>query len=134
MIIEHVQQMPTMLCQSEKYYLLSYTDINECAERNACDDNAGCVDSVGSYWCQCLPGFQGDGYNCTGQSFKLFGFQLTNLSLITDIDECQNVTCGQNAKCSNTVGNYKCQCDSGFTGDGYNCSSMLWCTDVAAVV
>ena len=41
-------------------------DINECAGRNACDDNADCVDSDGSYWCQCLPGFQGDGYNCTG--------------------------------------------------------------------
>ena len=48
--------------------LLHTTDINECAGNSTCDDNADCVDSDGSYWCQCLPGFQGDGYNCTGQS------------------------------------------------------------------
>ena len=43
------------------------SDINECNNTNRCDDNADCVDSDGSYWCQCLPGFLGDGYNCTGQ-------------------------------------------------------------------
>ena len=48
-------------------FTLFIIDINECAGRNACDGNTGCVDSDGSYWCQCLPGFQGDGYNCTGQ-------------------------------------------------------------------
>ena len=41
-----------------------------------------------------------------------------------DIDECLNVTCGQNAMCDNTVGSYSCQCDPGFVGDGYKCTSM----------
>ena len=31
-----------------------------------CDENAECHDTDGSYWCQCRPGFTGDGYNCTG--------------------------------------------------------------------
>ena len=44
------------------------TDVDECtAGSNTCDNNAECHDTDGSYWCQCLPGFQGDGYNCTGQ-------------------------------------------------------------------
>ena len=47
---------------------LHTTDVDECAGNSTCDGNADCIDSDGSYWCQCLPGFTGDGYNCTGQS------------------------------------------------------------------
>ena len=36
----------------------------------------------------------------------------------------RNETClDENAHCVNTVGNFSCQCDPGFTGDGYSCSS-----------
>ena len=45
-----------------------------------------------------------------------------------DIDECVslNETClDENAHCVNSVGNFSCQCDPGFTGDGYNCSGQL---------
>ncbi|CAI8057610.1 Fibrillin-1 [Geodia barretti] len=88
-------------------------NINECNNTNRCDDNADCVDSDGSYWCQCLPGFLGDGYNCT------------------DINECKNVTCGENAECLNTEGSYSCGCKSGFTGDGYNCTDINDCHNVS---
>ena len=44
------------------------SDIDECQTSNECDDNAECHDTDGSYWCQCLPGFQGDGYNCTSMT------------------------------------------------------------------
>ena len=43
-----------------------YADINECAGNHTCDTNADCIDTDGSYWCQCLSGFTGDGYICTG--------------------------------------------------------------------
>ena len=47
--------------------VLSNTDIDECAGNDTvCDGNADCHDTDGSYWCECRPGFQGDGYNCTG--------------------------------------------------------------------
>ena len=45
--------------------------------------------------------------------------------LSSDIDECLDVTCGENATCVNTEGNYSCQCDTGFTGDGYNCTGLV---------
>ena len=31
-------------------------------------------------------------------------------------------TCDQDAECTNTVGNFTCACNTGFTGDGYSCS------------
>ena len=43
-----------------------------------------------------------------------------------DIDECQMELheCAENATCSDTEGSYECTCDPGFTGDGFNCTSM----------
>ena len=48
------------------------------------------------------------------------------LCVHADIDECVslNETClDENTHCVNSVGNFSCQCDPGFTGNGYNCSS-----------
>ena len=40
-----------------------------------------------------------------------------------DINECETGTaeCDVNAACINTVGSYRCECESGFTGDGKSC-------------
>jgi hypothetical protein len=35
------------------------------------------------------------------------------------------VTCDENGECLNTEGSYSCGCKSGYTGDGYNCTSTL---------
>ena len=48
---------------------------------------------------------------------------------IVDKDECVslNETClDENAHCVNSPGNFSCQCDPGFTGDGYNCTGQLY--------
>ena len=43
-----------------------YADIDEC-EMNVCDmRNSDCVNTNGSYYCECLPGYTGDGISCTG--------------------------------------------------------------------
>ena len=43
-------------------------DINECElETYACDSNANCTDTDGSFNCTCREGFEGDGFNCTGE-------------------------------------------------------------------
>ena len=41
-----------------------------------------------------------------------------------DLDECRgnNNHCHQNAVCTNTLGSYKCQCATGYSGDGFSCS------------
>ena len=42
---------------------------------------------------------------------------------VSDIPECERGLddCDSNATCANTIGNYLCTCDSGFTGDGFTC-------------
>ena len=46
----------------------SCSDINECesGSLNDCDGNADCIDTIGSYNCSCINGYEGDGFNCTG--------------------------------------------------------------------
>ena len=43
---------------------------------------------------------------------------------LSDLDECLNDTdiCDEHANCANTDGSYTCECDKGYTGDGYNCA------------
>jgi hypothetical protein len=39
--------------------------VNECSIANNCSAAATCIDLVGSFTCQCNPGYAGDGFNCT---------------------------------------------------------------------
>ena len=50
----------------------SCSDINECelSSLNDCDGNADCTDTIGSYTCSCNPGYEGDGFNCTGYTYE----------------------------------------------------------------
>ena len=44
-------------------------DIDECVhDNNTCDVNAICNNTIGSYTCECLGGFFGDGLTCTGKN------------------------------------------------------------------
>ena len=42
-----------------------------------------------------------------------------------DIDECAMELdgCSDDAACTDTDGSYECTCNSGFTGDGFTCTS-----------
>ena len=44
------------------------SDINECVVNatTACPANSDCINTNGSYYCNCSKGYSGDGYNCTG--------------------------------------------------------------------
>ena len=46
---------------------------------------------------------------------------------LADIDECKigNNSCHENAQCTNTEGSFTCSCNSGYTGDGTECSMVL---------
>ena len=46
--------------------------------------------------------------------------------LSVDIDECEleGDDCHMYATCTDTIGSFECTCNSGFDGDGVNCTSM----------
>lgn len=75
-------------------------DINECQSgQHECDYNAQCLNNIGSYVCQCNPGFEGDGFACeTARS-------------------CENITCPENAECVESNGVAECKCSKGFSGN-----------------
>ena len=46
-----------------------------------------------------------------------------------DINECLDIsqyTCDVNAVCVNTIGNYTCQCNDGYMGNGKVCSGKFY--------
>ena len=43
-----------------------FADVDECMN-SPCDINANCTNVVGSYTCQCLDGYTGDGLLCAGK-------------------------------------------------------------------
>ena len=69
----------------------------------------------------CKDGFSGNGMYCEGALCmpNLCCIILINLA---DVNECESFLCDVNANCTNTVGSYSCQCNSGFVGNGVNCT------------
>ena len=50
------------------WVLFLHSDVDECmmnVGNHACDENAICTNTDGSYTCKCHIGYAGDGYNCT---------------------------------------------------------------------
>ena len=44
----------------------------------------------------------------------------------SEINECNiDSPCHANATCNNTEGSYTCECNIGFSGDGFTCHGML---------
>ena len=39
-----------------------------------------------------------------------------------DVDECTGNVCHNDSSCNDTFGSYSCICNSGFTGNEFNCS------------
>ena len=112
-------------------FLFLFEDINECLS-SPCDVNANCTNTEGSFVCACNSGYSGNGSNCGSKYFfncisKGFFFLLSLLTLLLiflDIDECLlSNQCHVNARCTDTEGSYVCQCDNGYSGNGFDCSS-----------
>jgi len=72
-------------------------EVNEC-ELGTAACSQQCINTDGSYRCQCFDGYHldGDDHNCL------------------DIDECQIGAPGCWGNCINTLGSYRCKCDIGF--------------------
>ena len=67
-------------------YVLPSLDINECDTNNGgCDHN--CINTIGSYQCQCREGFQfiSNGRNCTGNLKNLIIHAFTNIQILMSV-------------------------------------------------
>ncbi|XP_064643492.1 uncharacterized protein LOC135497618 [Lineus longissimus] len=97
----------------------SCVDVDECKTKgllqNKCVPNSKCQNYLGGYMCECMTGYEGNGWE-----------------KCDDIDECETGkhTCHARADCSNTVGSHKCTCKEGFKGDGLFCVPDARCKNV----
>ena len=67
--------------------------------------------------------FQSEDINCRKSIFINILFSC----LLPDVDDCSDSThnCDTHATCSNTIGSFTCQCNTGYEGDGAVCSGNL---------
>ncbi|KAL2102274.1 hypothetical protein ACEWY4_001442 [Coilia grayii] len=89
-------------------------DVDECKASQPVCDGHGCVNLLGTFRCECQPGFIFNSIN----------------KICEDINECRHYP-GQLCahKCENTPGSYHCRCNTGFTlaSDGRNCNDLNEC-------
>ncbi|CAB1443899.1 unnamed protein product [Pleuronectes platessa] len=85
-------------------------DINECATSNICPSITTCVNTGGSYFCDCGGGF------------------IFNDSKCLDVDECALGRCSPYANCINSPGSFSCECKAGYRGDGLTCVDVDECS------
>ncbi|XP_027134621.1 stabilin-1 isoform X2 [Larimichthys crocea] len=82
-------------------------------ECQQCHTQADCVPGVG---CQCKPGFQGNGTDCSPEPPP-------------DLCLEYNGGCHQNADCNQTGLLVNCTCQSGYQGDGFSCDPINRCIE-----
>ncbi|XP_067424425.1 adhesion G protein-coupled receptor E1-like [Emydura macquarii macquarii] len=81
--------------------------------RAACRPHVRCISLAGSYYCNCIDGYESSSGEAT--------FSGASDNTCHDIDEClgpSRADCGPHAHCTNTPGSYSCSCI-----DGYESSS-----------
>lgn len=83
------------------------TDECELSSLVRCGNHADCINTQGSFYCLCFPGYK---EMSNKKKFTVFSGQCL------DINECleNKGVCGPNAYCNNTIGNYTCTCHSGY--------------------
>ncbi|XP_051886847.1 fibrillin-2-like isoform X42 [Pristis pectinata] len=86
-------------------------DVDECLR-----DNGGCsqrcVNTAGSYQCDCHPGY---------------ALQPESRTTCTDINECLWDPCDALSVCANVPGGYRCDCRVGFEYSGHVCTDVNEC-------
>eukprot|EP00736_Rhodelphis_marinus_P003694 Rmarinus@m.18323 len=131
----------------------SCSDVEECTDGvHDCSENAICSNTAGSFTCDCVSDFYGDGRACSACATNAhadmgstvgeacvcnLGYEGEGAVACEDTNECVNMAhnCDANAACNNTVGSFSCMCSEGFAGDGLECEACstyavsIWVTD-----
>lgn len=114
-------------------------DIDECSRGHTCAGNATCMNFDGGVNCTCLPGYFGDGDICIGMSSSvIFNSLYYDWPALLETDFCIGNNCSANAVCSNSHGSFRCDCLTGFEGNGYNCDgtfliNQIWIKDLKLI-
>jgi len=96
-----------------------------------CHTEATCINTDGNYTCTCKNGYEGDGFTCSGKAFFFFFFfyfgSIKLKKILIDVNECilGTHTCHTEANCINTVGNFTCVCNPGYSGNGFICDRNI---------
>lgn len=114
-------------------------DLNECEEfPDSCPSNTTCVNTEGSYYCVCNPGYEhtlgklhftvGE---CQGMCLRVHAcvcvcaLSCTMCFIFSDHNECTETVnpCGSGGTCLNLIGNFTCTCHQGYVKDfrGHSC-------------
>ncbi|XP_072551408.1 latent-transforming growth factor beta-binding protein 4 isoform X2 [Salminus brasiliensis] len=137
-------------------------DIDECASSLTCGPLSVCVNTDGSYRCECSAGYRaaGPGRQCrdineclegdfcfpkgeclnTDGSYMCVcaqGYQTSNnRTSCQDVDECAREGVCQDGHCANTDGSFLCHCKSGFTSNPEKtaCLDVDECVDTEGAV
>ncbi|XP_058281055.1 adhesion G protein-coupled receptor E2-like [Hylobates moloch] len=98
---------PPLTASSAQMWILTtscyfHIHVDECQQNpRLCKSYSTCINTLGSYTCQCLPGFK---------------IKPEDPKLCTDVNECtsgQN-PCHSSTHCLNNVGSYQCRCRPGW--------------------
>ncbi|TMS19921.1 Signal peptide, CUB and EGF-like domain-containing protein 1 [Larimichthys crocea] len=112
-------------CKGEKEQSQCFIgDVDECSFEELCRRELGnvCVNTPGSFVCQCQPGFRAQAPACVGPVCP-------DYNVCQDVDECAEspAVCDGQGVCENTLGSYKCVCRPGYRGNGTHCEDENEC-------
>uniref|UniRef100_A0A8C0JEB2 Latent transforming growth factor beta binding protein 2 n=1 Tax=Chelonoidis abingdonii TaxID=106734 RepID=A0A8C0JEB2_CHEAB len=138
---------------------LTCEDMNECLGSEICSPNGECLNSHGSYFCICAPGFSNaaGGVSCQGEGlgemaaakcaldpvFIVQGPVYTHRTAsvliflsLPDVDECADKSRCLRGQCFNTEGSYRCLCENGFrhSQETDDCVDVDECVDFGDTV
>eukprot|EP00117_Sycon_ciliatum_P003759 scpid31014/ scgid8416/ Fibrillin-1; MP340 len=113
-------------------------DIDECSNvtLNNCDSNAACTNLDGTFQCDCNFGYSGPGTVCqdvdecllfSGASASYSGLSSGSGDGSGSASGSGLGPCSLFANCTNTIGSFFCTCQTGFSGDGFNCADIDEC-------
>ncbi|XP_077428050.1 adhesion G protein-coupled receptor E5-like [Vanacampus margaritifer] len=97
-------------------------DVNECGNSGLCGRHTRCINTNGSYYCQCEDGFRNihGSDNFTGVDGQC-----------QDKNECEThvQVCGHMAKCINLIGSFSCICPDGYINSSTDCIDVDECEE-----